>query len=125
MASFDEKDPDKKEPPAKSDVRSRVARHMTRLLVPSIIGLNACGCTSVCDPLPPPDDGGATGPKDGGTEDASTPSDAGAVHDAGKDASIVCDPLPPPEDGGEPSDGGSDEDASQDAAVVCDPLPGP
>ena len=66
-------------------VRSRVARHLQKLLIPGVMGMgacNKCGETSVvCDPMPPPmqDDAGMPQQR----VDAAPPP-------------VVCDPMPPP-----------------------------
>lgn len=116
MSSFDDNDDRNRKAPVdeRGSVRSRVTRHMTRLLVPSVIGLGACNNnTVVCDPLPPPMDASTEGP------DANP---------------VACDPLPPPidaggiglDDAGQSPDGSVDAGFDADASpVVCDPLPPP
>jgi hypothetical protein len=105
-------------------VRSRVERHLKRLLIPSVMGLGACKATKVdsvvCDPMPPPVDA-----------NAGAASDAGEVVPAsGEDAfppSVVGDPMPAPIDAGgatrkrvSPS-----RDRTSPPPVVCDPMPPP
>jgi hypothetical protein len=77
----------------KSPVRSRVERHLKRLLIPGVMTLGACKPSKVdsvvCDPMPPPIDANA-GP----------PGDAGAVappiNEDPVPPPVVCDPMPPP-----------------------------
>ena len=92
----------------KSPVRLKVERHLRRLMIPSVFGLEACHGTGnnpvVCDPMPPPADSNAAPDGDTGfavpppaRDKATLPTPPPAPQDtAAPPPPVVCDPMPPP-----------------------------
>lgn len=107
----------------KSPVRLKVERHLRRLMIPGVLGLEACKGTGqvVCDPMPGPIDTSSGANND---QQFAVPP---PVRDAGAPPPpVVCDPMPPPPD--EPGKGPVPKRGKKPAPpppVVCDPMPAP
>lgn len=98
MASDDQQDNGKRENQGPSDVRRRVTHHLRKLLIPGVMGLGACknpDTPVVCDPMPPPVDGGAAAPPGNNPEDNAVEAGPGTPPQ-NEPPPVVCDPMPAP-----------------------------